>query len=80
MTPLFPEYKFIIASVSDTHTICKRLSEKLEVDVIIDNTYFILNSSKAAIVTSGTATLETALLNVPQLVCYKTSFNSGLSN
>ena len=74
MTPLFPEYKFIIASVSDTHTICKRLSEKLEVDVINDNTYFILNSSKAAIVTSGTATLETALLNVPQLVCYKTDF------
>ncbi|NJK95947.1 MAG: hypothetical protein HC905_14450 [Bacteroidales bacterium] len=33
----------------------------------------MLRNSRAAIVTSGTATLETALLNVPQVVCYKTS-------
>jgi lipid-A-disaccharide synthase len=35
------------------------------------NTYAILQHSKAALVTSGTATLETALLNVPEIVCYK---------
>ncbi|HEV2833271.1 MAG TPA: lipid-A-disaccharide synthase, partial [Hanamia sp.] len=36
-----------------------------------DNTYSILMQSSAALVTSGTATLETALFNVPQIVCYK---------
>lgn len=36
-----------------------------------NQTYALLNSAYAAIVTSGTATLETALFNVPQLVCYK---------
>jgi len=40
---------------------------------IIGNTYNLLQNSKAALVTSGTATLETALLKVPQVVCYKTS-------
>lgn len=40
--------------------------------VIFDQTYRILSQSEAALVTSGTATLETALLNVPQVVCYKT--------
>ena len=38
-----------------------------------EDMYQLLSRSKAALVTSGTATLETALLNVPQLVCYKTS-------
>lgn len=39
--------------------------------IVKNNTYALLNNSKAAIVTSGTATLETALLNVPEVVCYK---------
>jgi lipid-A-disaccharide synthase len=39
--------------------------------VVAANTYAILQHSKAALVTSGTATLETALLNVPEIVCYK---------
>ena len=42
--------------------------------VIFDQTYYILQQSKAALVTSGTATLETALLRVPQVVCYKMPF------
>jgi lipid-A-disaccharide synthase len=41
------------------------------VHVVAANTYAILQHSKAALVTSGTATLETALLNVPEIVCYK---------
>jgi lipid-A-disaccharide synthase len=41
------------------------------VHIVKNNTYAILNHSKAALVTSGTATLETALLNVPEVVCYK---------
>lgn len=42
------------------------------VKVIFNQTYRILAQSQAALVTSGTATLETALLNVPQVVCYRT--------
>jgi len=42
------------------------------VKVLFNQTYRILAQSDAALVTSGTATLETALLNVPQVVCYKT--------
>ena len=41
--------------------------------IVFDQTYSLLQQSKAAIVTSGTATLETALLRIPQVVCYKTS-------
>jgi lipid-A-disaccharide synthase len=40
--------------------------------VVFDQTYELLQQSKAALVTSGTATLETALLRIPQIVCYKT--------
>jgi lipid-A-disaccharide synthase len=48
------------------------------VKVICNETYNILRASTAAIVTSGTATLETALFKVPQVVCYKTSWLSYL--
>jgi lipid-A-disaccharide synthase len=48
------------------------------VKVICNETYNILRVSTAAIVTSGTATLETALFKVPQVVCYKTSWLSYL--
>lgn len=44
-----------------------------QVKFVVGNTYNLLTISDAALVTSGTATLETALLNVPQVVCYKTS-------
>ena len=40
---------------------------------ITDNTYFLLMKATAALVTSGTATLETALFGVPEIVCYKAS-------
>ena len=43
------------------------------IQYIIADTYNILNIADAALVSSGTATLETALFNVPQVVCYKTS-------
>ncbi len=41
--------------------------------IIYNDTYNLLNNSYAALVTSGTATLETALFEVPQVVCYQTS-------
>ena len=46
------------------------------IQYIIGDTYNILNIADAALVSSGTATLETALFKVPQVVCYKTSFIS----
>ena len=45
----------------------------LDVKVIFNKTYDLLSHSKIAVVTSGTASLECALFNVPQIVCYKTS-------
>lgn len=75
----FPEYQFVLAGV-------KNLPEELyhgiirdnPVILVIDKTYEVLSISDAAIVASGTATLETALLNVPQVVCYKSDFFSML--
>ena len=47
--------------------------------IIVENiTYVILKVSKAALVASGTATLEAAILNVPQVVCYESSWISYL--
>lgn len=43
------------------------------VQIVHGKTYDLLSASEAAIVTSGTATLEAAILNIPQVVCYKTS-------
>ena len=49
--------------------------ESLEnVHLVFNRTYDLLKCAQAAVVTSGTATLEAALFNVPQVVCYKTSF------
>ena len=48
------------------------LGDLKNVKVVIGKTYELLNLCDAAVVTSGTATLETALWGVPQLVCYKT--------
>jgi lipid-A-disaccharide synthase len=53
-----------------------KLAVNNNIEVVENNTYEILKMADAAIVTSGTATLETALLNVPQVVCYKGSWLS----
>lgn len=73
----FPNYKFVVTGMS-IHGAAyyeKYLSGsncKLEIDA----TYEVLKKSYAALVTFGTATLETALLRVPQVVCYKGNFIS----
>ena len=71
----FPGYQFIVAmapGIEDAfyHSL---LAPYNNVSSISGKTYHLLNISKAALVTSGTATLETALFNVPQIVCYKGS-------
>ena len=71
----FPEYHFIIASTKEMKSICEKISDKkYNIEILVDSTYSVLKSSEISIVTSGTATLETALLGVPQVVCYKTDF------
>ena len=52
----------------------ERFQPPQNVKLRFDKTYELLAESKAAIVTSGTATLETAVFNVPQVVCYKSSW------
>jgi len=68
----YTTYQFVLAGVSTFELKnYKSLINKLPVKVIFNQTYDLLKHSTAAIVTSGTATLETALFNVPQVVVYK---------
>lgn len=69
-----PEYQFVIAGMN---LLGKDFYEELigkevkNLSVVYDSTYELLSHSYAAVVCSGTATLETALFRVPQVVCYK---------
>lgn len=66
----FPDYCFVVAAAPH---LSDSLFEESPVHVIRNHTYKLLAHASAALVTSGTATLETALFEVPQVVCYKTS-------
>jgi len=70
----FPAYQFVVAGVrnldEDVYTLCKKYPT---VKLVWDSAYDLLTVAEAAIVTSGTATLETALFRVPQVVVYRTS-------
>jgi lipid-A-disaccharide synthase len=74
----FPEYETIVACAPNLDTSYYQKYESINVRFIQNETYKLLNSSTMAIVTSGTATLETALFRVPQVVCYKSSRMSYL--
>lgn len=67
-----PEYRFVIAGMSLLGDAFYEpfIKDAANVSVVYDKTYELLSSSYAALVCSGTATLETALFNVPQVVCY----------
>jgi lipid-A-disaccharide synthase len=69
----FPNYQFVVAAAPsiDTSFYSPYLQEAPQAVLIPQKTYDILQHSHAALVTSGTATLEAALFNVPQVVCYK---------
>lgn len=72
--PHFPEYQFVIAGVRNLPAeLYTKYSDKQNVSIVYESTYDLLSIAEAALVTSGTATLETALFNVPEVVCYKTS-------
>lgn len=72
--PNFRDYQFVVAGVSNfSREYYEQYNKDPNIKIIYDQTYDLLAHAKAALVTSGTATLETALFGVPQVVCYKTS-------
>jgi lipid-A-disaccharide synthase len=73
----FPAYQFVIAGApSQDYSFYEPFLTNENVQFISNKTYDLLSHSYAALVTSGTATLETALFNVPEVVCYKGSWIS----
>ncbi len=72
LAEFFPDYQFVVAGVSE---LPRSLYELIpdDIPIVFDQTYDLLHNAHMAIVTSGTATLETALFEVPQLVVYQTS-------
>jgi lipid-A-disaccharide synthase len=76
---LFPEYQFVIAGVDAVpEDFYQSVIGTRPVKLIFKQTHELLRSSVAALVTSGTATLETALLNIPEVVCYQGGYISYL--
>ena len=71
--PHFPNYQFVIAGAPSLSKDFYQKYVDANVHFVSNKTYDLLRCSKAALVTSGTATLETALLNVPEVVCYRGS-------
>ena len=74
----FPSYQFIVAKAPGLNDdfYSSLLDTYNNVSAVSGKTYELLMQAKAALVTSGTATLETALFAVPEVVCYKGSFLS----
>lgn len=74
LVDLYPGYQFVIAGApSQEYEFYKPFIKAANVKYIANKTYDLLSVSMAALVTSGTATLETALFKIPQVVCYKGS-------
>ena len=75
----FPGVNFAIAGVSSLgEEFYRKQMVDAEIPVIMHRTYDLLRQASAAMVTSGTATLETALIGTPQVVCYKGGLASYL--
>ena len=74
-TSSYPDYQFVVAKAPGVEEgfYDEMLRNYSNVSYVANRTYELLNIAKAALVTSGTATLETALFEVPEVVCYKGS-------
>ena len=70
------DFNIVIAGMENFKNLYREITSNSNAKVICKDTYNLLNNSNIALVTSGTATLETAFFNVPQIVCYKTSWLS----
>lgn len=75
----FPQYQFVVAGAPGIDPAYYEPFLTSDVRVVFGQTYRLLRHSEAALVTSGTATLETALFCVPQVVCYYISFGRIVS-
>ncbi|MBX7205686.1 MAG: lipid-A-disaccharide synthase [Bacteroidia bacterium] len=74
VVPHFPDHEFVIAQAPGMDdAVYERLLHGFPVKAVKAHTYDLLHVAQGALVTSGTATLETALFHVPQVVCYKIS-------
>ncbi len=74
MSEEFTDYQFVIAGAPNREkSFYKTYIKDYSVAFVPNKTYDLLSVSFAALVTSGTATLETALFKIPQVVCYETS-------
>jgi lipid-A-disaccharide synthase len=79
MVEYFPEFQFVMSKVTwQPLELYKSFIKEKQITLVEGDTYSLLQHANAALVTSGTATLETALWNVPMVVCYKGSFISYL--
>ncbi|NND94756.1 MAG: lipid-A-disaccharide synthase [Flavobacteriales bacterium] len=76
MRSKFPKYKFKVAAAPSIEDSFYRQIGGADIDLVRNGTYPLLSSSAAALVTSGTATLECALIGTPEVVCYR---GSGIS-
>ena len=74
-TRQFPAQQFVVGTVSNLPDVLydSLMAGYPNVRRVSDSAYDLLHLATAALVTSGTATLETALFNVPQVVCYRTA-------
>ncbi len=73
----FPDYSFVVAGApSQDESFYHHIIGSKKVTLVQNITYKLLDVAHAALVTSGTATLETALFKVPEVVCYKGSWVS----
>ena len=77
VAPNFPDYDFVVAAVNQQpYALYEKVLAQMStqnIKIIKNDTYNLLSQATAAIVKSGTSTLETALFNVPEVVCYKSS-------
>ncbi len=72
VTPYFPDYRFVVAGATSLPADFYQpfLKDHPNVSLVSGQTYALLQEARAALVKSGTSTLEAALFNVPQVVCY----------
>ena len=69
----FPDYQFVVAGAPGIEPEFYQQYIDADTEIVFGETYRLLSHATAALVTSGTATLETALFRVPQVVCYYTA-------
>lgn len=68
----YPQFQFVVSGVKwQPQSLYDKYLKNNNLPIVFDETYPLVLNAKAALVTSGTATLETALLGTPQVVCYK---------